>query len=102
MESCLPLCTERGIGVVVGGPYNSGVLATGPRPGAFYNYDVAPQEILDRVGRFTRDNKLSLYQKAHLGNRFKWALREADYAPDFVDAFTQEVVTVATLARKGR
>ncbi|WP_127903172.1 aldo/keto reductase [Solirhodobacter olei] len=51
LESFLPLCTERGIGVVVGGPYNSGVLATGPRPGAFYNYDVAPQEILDRVGR---------------------------------------------------
>ncbi|MGA8005414.1 MAG: hypothetical protein WCA17_04895 [Burkholderiales bacterium] len=60
------------------------------------------QSILDRVGRFTRDNKLSLYQKAHLGNRFKWALREAGYAPAFVDAITQEVVTVATLARKGR
>ncbi len=51
LNSFLPLCTKRGIGIVVGGAYNSGILATGPRPGAFYNYDPAPQEILDRVGR---------------------------------------------------
>ncbi len=40
----------RGVGVVIGGPYNSGVLATGPRPGAHYNYDIAPQWVLDRAG----------------------------------------------------
>ncbi|MEJ1156973.1 aldo/keto reductase [Prosthecomicrobium sp. N25] len=51
LDSFLPLCEERGIGIVLGGPYNSGILATGPRPGAFYNYDPAPQPILDRVGR---------------------------------------------------
>jgi D-threo-aldose 1-dehydrogenase len=51
LETFLPLCTDRGVGIVIGGPYNSGILATGPRPGAFYNYDPAPQEILDRVAR---------------------------------------------------
>ncbi|WP_422373525.1 aldo/keto reductase [Hoeflea sp.] len=51
LESFLPLATDRGIGIIIGGPYNSGVLATGPRPGAFYNYDLAPQHILDRVAR---------------------------------------------------
>ncbi|MDW4500028.1 aldo/keto reductase [Sulfitobacter sp. D35] len=51
LESFLPLATERGIGIVIGGPYNSGVLATGPKPGAYYNYDPAPPEILERVGR---------------------------------------------------
>lgn len=51
LESFLPLCTARGVGVVIGGPYNSGILATGPRPGAFYNYEPAPPEILDRVAR---------------------------------------------------
>jgi D-threo-aldose 1-dehydrogenase len=51
LESFLPLCEARGIGIVVGGPYNSGILATGARPGAFYNYDPAPPEILDRVSR---------------------------------------------------
>ncbi|WP_343036033.1 aldo/keto reductase [Hongsoonwoonella zoysiae] len=51
LDSFLPLCAERGIGIVIGGPYNSGILATGPRQGAFYNYDPAPPEILDRVGK---------------------------------------------------
>ena len=51
LESFLPLAEARGIGIVIGGPYNSGILATGPRPGAFYNYDPAPEAILDRVRR---------------------------------------------------
>lgn len=51
LETFLPLCEKKGIGIVVGGPYNSGILATGPRPGAFYNYDRAPPDILDRVAR---------------------------------------------------
>ncbi len=51
LTSFLPLCQKRGIGIIIGGPYNSGILASGPKPGAFYNYSEAPQEILDRVGR---------------------------------------------------
>ena len=54
LDSFLPLCVERGIGILLGGPYNSGILATGPRPGAFYNYDPAPPEILDRAGKLLR------------------------------------------------
>ncbi len=49
LTSFLPMCQQRGIGIVVGGPYNSGILATGARPGAFYNYDPAPEPILDKV-----------------------------------------------------
>ncbi|MGR3503378.1 aldo/keto reductase [Pseudaestuariivita sp.] len=49
LDSFLPLCEKRGIGIVTGGPYNSGILATGARQGAYYNYDPAPQEILDKV-----------------------------------------------------
>ncbi len=49
LTSFLPLAEQRGIGVVIGGPYNSGILATGPKPGAFYNYEPAPPEILDKV-----------------------------------------------------
>ncbi len=40
----------RGVGVVIGGPYNSGILATGPQPGAFYNYDPAPDWVMERAG----------------------------------------------------
>ncbi len=49
LDSFLPLAASRGIGVVIGAPYNSGVLATGARPGAFYKYEPAPQWVLDRV-----------------------------------------------------
>jgi D-threo-aldose 1-dehydrogenase len=49
LNSFLPLCEARNIGVVIGGPYNSGILATGPKPGAFYNYDPAPEDVLERV-----------------------------------------------------
>jgi len=51
LDSFLPLCTERGIGIVLGGPYNSGILATGAKPGAMYNYDPAPPAVLARVRR---------------------------------------------------
>ena len=49
LNSFLPLTQERGVGIVLGGPYNSGILAVGPKPGAMYNYDPAPKHILDRV-----------------------------------------------------
>ncbi len=51
LDSFLPLCQSRGIGIVTGGPYNSGILATGAVPGAFYNYKPAPPDILKRVAR---------------------------------------------------
>ena len=51
LTSFLPLCLERGIGIVVGGPYNSGILASGAVPGAMYNYSEAPPDILSRVAR---------------------------------------------------
>jgi D-threo-aldose 1-dehydrogenase len=49
LDSFLPLCQSKGLGVIIGGPFNSGVLATGPKPGAFYNYDPAPPQVLGRV-----------------------------------------------------
>ena len=49
LDSFLPLCEARGIGIITGGPYNSGILATGAKSGPFYNYDPAPQDIIDRV-----------------------------------------------------
>ena len=51
LETFLPLAEERGIGIIIGGPYNSGILATGPVAGAYFNYEVAPAQVLERVGR---------------------------------------------------
>jgi D-threo-aldose 1-dehydrogenase len=45
----LPLCLERGISVIIGGAYNSGILATGATEQAMYNYQPAPAAIRERV-----------------------------------------------------
>lgn len=49
LNEFLPLCEERGAAVVVGGGFNSGILATGAREGAKYNYAQAPEEIMAKV-----------------------------------------------------
>ncbi len=49
LDSFLPLCEQRDVGIILGGPYNSGILATGAVPGAKYNYADAPENILNRV-----------------------------------------------------
>jgi D-threo-aldose 1-dehydrogenase len=54
LDSFLPLCEKRGIGIVIGGAFNSGILASGAKPGAFYNYSPAPKEILKRVAEIEK------------------------------------------------
>lgn len=41
-------CAQCGIGVVIGGVYNSGLLAN-PRPGAHYNYQAVPSDLLQKA-----------------------------------------------------
>ena len=45
----LPMCQQKQISIITGGPYNSGILATGAKAGAYYNYLPATPEILERV-----------------------------------------------------
>ncbi|MCZ4118233.1 aldo/keto reductase [Streptomyces sp. H39-S7] len=47
-DDLLPVCAERSTAVVVGGVYNSGLLAD-PRPGAPYNYAAAPPGLVRRA-----------------------------------------------------
>jgi len=47
-EDLLPACLETGVSVVIGGVFNSGVLAT-PRPGATYDYAAAPPQVVARA-----------------------------------------------------
>jgi len=51
LGSTLPLLDREGIGVILGGPFNSGILATGAVPGAKYNYQPASADVLSRVKR---------------------------------------------------
>jgi D-threo-aldose 1-dehydrogenase len=53
IEELLPRCVTAGVSVVVGGPFNSGILATGSSAAAppRYNYDPAPAAVRGRVRR---------------------------------------------------
>jgi D-threo-aldose 1-dehydrogenase len=50
LDELLPLCVDRGIAIIAGGVYNSGILAD-PKPGAHYNYQTAPADLLERARR---------------------------------------------------
>ena len=51
LEEELPLCAERGVGVVVGAVFASGILGAPPAADTTYGYEAPPREIVDRVGR---------------------------------------------------
>lgn len=50
LQRVMPEAAERGLGIVVGGPYSSGALVGGPN----FEYAPATPEILDRVARIGR------------------------------------------------
>lgn len=53
LDDLLPLCAQRGVRLVIAGPYNSGILAKGVRHGDAipnFNYAPAPPAIVERVG----------------------------------------------------
>ena len=53
LPELLPRCVARGVRIVVGGPFNSGILASGTRPAdgraLYFNYAPAPPDIVARV-----------------------------------------------------
>lgn len=53
LHGFLPRCESHGAKIILGGAYNSGILATGTRQGGemHYNYAPAPPDIIERVQR---------------------------------------------------
>ena len=51
LSDLLPLCEEMRISIILGGPYNSGILASDLSPGATYFYEKAPPDVLERARR---------------------------------------------------
>ena len=53
LDDLFPLCEKAGTAIVVGGPYNSGILAVGTRTGAalYYDYEPAPADVIEKVRR---------------------------------------------------
>jgi D-threo-aldose 1-dehydrogenase len=63
LDSFLPYCEQHSISVVIGGPYNTGILATGAVPGAYFDYAPAGPEVLEKVSRIEaicRDHNVPL------------------------------------------
>lgn len=58
LAELLPECETRDVAIVLGGPFNSGILATGARPtdgsAPYFNYAPAPAEIVARVAAIER------------------------------------------------
>ncbi len=52
LTDIFPRCREKGMGVIIGSPYASGILATGVSGGgAKYRYEDAPPHIVEKVGK---------------------------------------------------
>lgn len=53
LDRLFPLCASRGVRVIAGAPFNSGILARGVRHGAPapYEYGAPSAAVIDRVGR---------------------------------------------------
>ena len=51
LNDLLPVCEQKGVSILVAGPFNSGILATGAVSGATYNYQPAPAPVMERVRR---------------------------------------------------
>lgn len=49
LQDLLPICQAKRISVIIGGPFNSGILATGATPGATYNYVDASPPVMEKV-----------------------------------------------------
>jgi D-threo-aldose 1-dehydrogenase len=61
-EELFPLALQKNVSIIIGGVYNSGVLAN-PNPGAMYDYLPASSEIIDRarkIGAFLQERNVSL------------------------------------------
>ncbi|MCY3992476.1 MAG: aldo/keto reductase [Caldilineaceae bacterium] len=54
LEEEFPLCEQRGISVIIGAVFASGILATGAVPGATYFYAPASQEMMERTDRIEK------------------------------------------------
>lgn len=51
LEAFLPECVSRNVSVILGGPYNSGILTGGVKPGATHDYVAASADLIEKASR---------------------------------------------------
>ncbi len=49
LDAFLPECVKRNVSVILGGPYNSGILTGGVKPGATHDYVAAPAPLVEKA-----------------------------------------------------
>jgi D-threo-aldose 1-dehydrogenase len=49
LEAFLPECVKRNVSVILGGPYNSGILTGGVKPGATHDYVAASVSLIEKA-----------------------------------------------------
>ncbi len=49
LKEFLPECVKRNVSVILGGPYNSGILTGGVKPGATHDYAAAPANLIEKA-----------------------------------------------------
>lgn len=54
LDAFLPKCVERNVSIIIGGPYNSGILATDERRRATYDYKPAPEHLWEKAQAIRR------------------------------------------------
>jgi D-threo-aldose 1-dehydrogenase len=49
LQEFLPECVKRNVSVILGGPYNSGILTGGVKAGATHDYAAAPAQLIEKA-----------------------------------------------------
>jgi len=70
LDVFLPLALQKGIGVMLGGVFNSGILATGAVAGARYNYAAPPEPVMEKVRKIEAVCARHQVPLAHAALRF--------------------------------
>ncbi|MEP3048169.1 MAG: aldo/keto reductase [Roseibium sp.] len=56
-DELVGVCREKGTSLVLGGVFNSGILATGPVEGAWFDYEPASEDILNQVRKLQQQTE---------------------------------------------
>ena len=70
LDAEFPACSARGVGVIIGQVFASGILATGPVPGARHNYAPASPETVEQIGHIGAAGTACLSPQRRCSSRY--------------------------------
>ncbi len=75
LDDLLPECEKRGVSILLGGAFNSGILARGVSGDLKFNYGDAPSEIIERVARLETVCRVHGVVRSAGGDRYSLSLK---------------------------